>query len=121
MGVVMFRLFTGHLPFETSLPADLLRHQLFTPMPPPSWLEEQLDPRIERMILTATRKDPGNRYPSMQALVDDLDALIGVSSAEVTAPPPRVAPDVYSPCTERGAEALAILAEKFGRYASLPP
>jgi serine/threonine-protein kinase len=121
MGVVMFRLFTGHLPFETSSPADLLRHQLFSPVAPPSWLDEGLDARIERMILTATRKNPENRYPSMQALVDDLDALIGVSTDEVTAPPPRVAPDVYTPSTERGAEALAILAEKFGRYASLPP
>jgi serine/threonine-protein kinase len=121
MGVVMFRLFTGHLPFETSLPADLLRHQLFTPLPPPSWLDELLDPRVERMILTATRKNPDNRYASMQALVDDLDALIGVSSGEVSAPPPKVTPDTYAPCTERGAEALAILAEKFGRYASVPP
>jgi serine/threonine-protein kinase len=121
MGVVMFRLFTGHLPFDTSLPTDLLRHQLFTPLPPPSWLDEQLDRRVERMIITATRKHPDNRYASMQALVDDLDALIGVSTAEVSAHPPKVTPDAYSPSTERGSEALAILAKKFGRYASLPP
>jgi serine/threonine-protein kinase len=118
---MMFRLFTGHLPFETSLPADLLRHQLFTPLPPPSWLAEELDPRIERMILTATHKHPDNRYPSMQELVDDLDAMIGVSISEVSSRPLQVTPDAYSPHTERGAEALAILAEKFGRYASLPP
>lgn len=121
MGVVMFRLFTGHLPFDTNAPADLLRHQLFSSVPPPSWLTEDLDPRIERMILTATRKHPGNRYPDMQALLDDLDSMVGVSEAEVSQRPPPVAPDAYSPSTLRGSEALSVLAEKFGRYASIPP
>jgi serine/threonine-protein kinase len=121
MGVVMFRLFTGHLPFETCLPADLLRHQLFSSLPPPSWLNEELDGRIERMILTATRKHPGNRYSDMQALLDDLDALIGVSGGDVSQRPPLVVPDAYVPSTPRGAEAFAIVAEKFGPYASVPP
>lgn len=121
MGVVMFRLFTGHLPFETSLPADLLRHQLFSSLPPPSWLADTLDPRLERMILTAACKNPDNRYPSMQGLLDDLDALIGVSAGEVSQRPPPVRPDTYVPSTATGAEALRILAEKFGPYASVPP
>jgi serine/threonine-protein kinase len=121
MGVVMFRLVTGHLPFDTSLPADLLRHQLFSSLPPPSWLDEQLDPRIEHMIFAATRKHPDNRYPSMQALLDDLDALIGVSTGEVQGRAPQVTPDIYNPSTVRGSEALKILAEKFGKFATLPP
>jgi eukaryotic-like serine/threonine-protein kinase len=121
MGVVMFRLFTGHLPFETSAPADLLRHQLFSSMPPPSWLDEELDSRIEAMILAAARKHPDNRYASMQHLLDDLDALIGVSTGEMAPPEARIVPDVYAPSTERGSEALAVLAEKFGRFATLPP
>jgi eukaryotic-like serine/threonine-protein kinase len=121
MGVMMFRLFTGHLPFDTNAPADLLRHQLFSSLPPPSWLEEDLDVRVERVILTATRKHPDNRYDSMHDLLADLDALIGVSEAEVSYRPPKVAPDAYAPSTTRGSEALTILAEKFGRYATLPP
>lgn len=121
MGVVMFRLFTGHLPFETIQPADLLRHQLFSSLPPPSWLNDQLDPRIERMIFAATHKHPDNRYASMQPLLDDLDALIGVSTGEVQGRELQVSPDVYNPSTVRGSEALTILAQKFGRFATLPP
>lgn len=121
LGVVMFRLFTGHLPFETEAPGDLIRHQLFSSLPPPSWLEDELDQRIERMILTATRKHPDNRYADMQALLDDLDSLVGVSPAEVSVHPPRVAPDAYAPRTTRGSEALELLAQKFGPYATLPP
>jgi serine/threonine-protein kinase len=121
LGVVMFRLFTGHLPFDTDAPADLLRHQLFSSVPPPSWLDDDLDRRLERMILTATRKSPDNRYANMQLLLDDLNALIGVTDREVSERPPSVAPDAYAPSTDRGAEALGILAEKFGRFASVPP
>jgi eukaryotic-like serine/threonine-protein kinase len=121
LGVMMFRLFTGHLPFETNAPADLLRHQLFSSLPPPSWLEEDLDVRVERVILTATRKHPENRYDDMHQLLADLDALIGVSPDEVSQRSPRIAPDTYAPSTSRGSEALAILAQKFGRYATLPP
>ena len=73
------------------------------------------------MIFTATRKHPDNRYASMRELLADLDAMIGVSAGEVSERPPRVTPDVYAPSTERGSEALGILAEKFGRYATLPP
>ncbi len=121
LGVVMFRLFTGHLPFETDGPADLLRHQLFSSVPPPSWLEDDLDVRLERMILTATRKNPDNRYDNMQLLLDDLEAIIGVSPNEVSQRPPPVAPDTYAPRTPHGVEAIGILGEKFGRFATLPP
>ncbi len=116
MGIVMFRLFTGHLPFESAQPADLLRHQLFSSLPPPSWLVDQLDARVERMILTATRKHPHNRYANMAALLHDLDAVVGFSEAEVTARPPTVAPDAYKPTTTHGDEALALLAQKFSKY-----
>jgi eukaryotic-like serine/threonine-protein kinase len=121
LGVVMFRLFTGHLPFDTDGAADLLRHQLFSSLPPPSWLEEDLDRRLERMILTATRKNPDNRYGSMQLLLDDLDSMVGMSPNEVSQRPPPLVPDAYAPRTERGAEALGILAQKFGRFATVPP
>jgi hypothetical protein len=54
-------------------------------------------------------------------LLDDLDALIGVSTGEVQGRELQVSPDVYNPSTVRGSQALTILAEKFGRFATLPP
>lgn len=121
MGVVMFRLFTGHLPFDTDAPADLLRHQLFSRLPPPSWLDEQLDFRIERMILRATRKHPQNRYPNMRALLADLETVVGVREDKVSHEPLTIVPDSYVPQTPRGAEALELLAQKFGPHATLRP
>ena len=79
LGVVMFRVFTGHLPFDVDTDIEMLAHQMFSPAPPASWLHEQIDPRIELVILRAMRKKPENRYPTMDALVADIDRILGFS------------------------------------------
>ena len=79
--------------------------------------------------MQATRKSAAHPFggevrqadPNAHAGEDDLDALIGVTAAEVSQRPPKVSPDVYAPSTASGSEALTILAEKFGRFATLPP
>lgn len=114
LGVVLFRLWTGHLPFETSVGPMVLRHQLFSPIPPPSWLDEGIDARLESVILNATRKHPANRYPDMAELLADLDAIVGISNREVEVRPLHRNPDVYEPKTDHGREALEVLSRKFG-------
>ncbi|MDQ2645491.1 MAG: serine/threonine protein kinase, partial [Myxococcota bacterium] len=120
LGVVLFRLITGHLPFETDAGPMVLRHQLFSPIPPPSWLDEGIDPQVEALILNATRKHPDNRYPTMSAFAEDLEAILAGSGRVATRPLSR-APDMYVPTSERGREALRVLSQKFGPYASVPP
>ena len=68
-GVVLFRMLTGHLPFDADAPADLLRHQLFSAMPPLGWLLDEVSPGLSAIVVNATRKDPANRYPSMTELL----------------------------------------------------
>ena len=121
LGVVMFRVFTGHLPYENAAPTDLIRHQLFSSLPPPSWLNDQLDGRLEAMIIRATRKHPGNRHASMDALLADIEVLLGLQAGEVSLGTLSYTPDAYHATTERGQEALDVLAEKFGPHASLRP
>ena len=120
LGVVMFRMFTGHLPFESVGQADLLRHQLFSSVPPPSWLNEALDPRIDQIVQFATRKHRENRYASMAELTRDLEVLLGIGGLDVQPRPLSVAPDAYVPSTDLGHQAATLLAEKFGEHASRP-
>jgi eukaryotic-like serine/threonine-protein kinase len=118
LGVVMFRVFTGHLPFEAVGQADLLRHQLFSSVPPPSWLNEGLDPRIDQIVHVATRKHRENRYNTMTELIADLDVLLGIEVRNLEPRAPSVAPDAYIPSTEIGRQAALLLAQKFGKHAS---
>jgi serine/threonine protein kinase len=107
LGVVMFRLLTGQLPFDLKLSTTLLRHQLVSPAPPPSWLREDLDPRVEAVVLKALRKNPANRYASAQALLTDLECIANGGPLVQTA---DTVPDVYTPQSRHGEEAAAMLA-----------
>jgi eukaryotic-like serine/threonine-protein kinase len=117
LGIVMFRVFTGHLPFESVGQADLLRHQLFSSVPPPSWLNEDLDAKVDYVVRTATRKHRQNRYSSMDAVIADLDVLLGLDPRELETQPLAHAPDSYVPTTDHGREAASLLAAKFGEHA----
>jgi eukaryotic-like serine/threonine-protein kinase len=107
LGVVMFRLLTGHVPFDLELGTALLRHQLGSPVPPPSWLYERLDRRLDAIVVHATRKDPANRYADMEELLADLDALS--LDLEPQARPAAVASDRYLPRTDRARDAARAL------------
>jgi serine/threonine-protein kinase len=108
LGVVMFRMLTGQLPFDLKLSTTLLRHQLSSPTPPPSWLCEDLDPNVEAIVLKAMRKNPENRYASAALLLGDLERVAnGGALDHAGARPPN---DRYTPRSayaQKNAELLA--------------
>lgn len=120
LGVVMFRMLTGHLPFDAHSKNDLLRHQLFSPVPPASWLHDDIAPSLERIVHQATRKSPGARFSSMAEM---RKALNEVSLTDNTPVSSRFSsftfssePDVYHPVTARGRHAASVLSTEFGVY-----
>lgn len=119
LGMVTFRLITRELPFDSASSHDLLAHQLASKSPPPSWLIDQLDESIDTLILTAVRKHPDNRYPSMQALLDDLERVAAGRPAHGV--PMRRTPDRYEPRSELGRSALELLTRRHSSWPSPPP
>jgi len=107
LGIVLFRLLTGHVPFDLELGPTLLRHQLGSPVPPPSWLLDRLDPRLDQVVVRATRKDPDHRYADMAELLVDLDAISLGLELPARAPTPEV--DQYRPRSERAKTAALAL------------
>jgi serine/threonine-protein kinase len=97
LGIVMYRMFTGRLPFENDDDAKLLAHHLIVPAPKASQVKPGLDKRLEAVISRLLRKHPKNRYPSMQVLVEDLERLLGERRGDLFATTPLVEKDVFVP------------------------
>lgn len=75
LGVVMYRLLTGHSPYKPHNLAQLYQQILHDAPPPPTALRHDLPPQLERIVLRALQKKPEDRYASWREFGDDLAAL----------------------------------------------
>ena len=64
LGVTMFRLLTGRLPYEAGSHVALTYAILNTPPPKPSTHRPDLPPLLDEIVMKAIDKDPAKRYPS---------------------------------------------------------
>jgi serine/threonine-protein kinase len=84
LGVLLYRIVTGELPFTGSDSEVLAQHLILAPTAPSAKVPD-LDARLEAMILTAMRKLPRNRYPSMEDFLEDIDRVLEGRSEDLTA------------------------------------
>jgi serine/threonine-protein kinase len=94
LGLVLYEIFTGKRPFDTSSPEVMARlRDKSTPTAPSQYLKE-LDPLIERVILRCLEKDPGKRPASalqVAAALPGGDPLAAALAAGETPSPEMVA------------------------------
>ncbi len=86
VGVLMFELATGRLPFERSSAVALAAAHIECPPPAPSSLDERVSAQLEEIILWCLHKEPERRPQSCRELRDALDRLAG---EQVTLEPER--------------------------------
>lgn len=77
LGVVMYRLLTGRLPFSASTQAALTYAILNTPPQPPSTFRPELPRLLDEIVLKAMSKDLKDRYPSWLEFGKDLTKAFG--------------------------------------------
>jgi serine/threonine protein kinase/formylglycine-generating enzyme required for sulfatase activity len=75
LGVILYELLTGQLPFRGSMMAVL--GQIVTKDPTPlSQLRPGLDPRIEAVCSKMMAKEPSDRFPSLAAVAEELASIL---------------------------------------------
>ena len=72
LGITMFEMVTGHVPFEGDNTVTVALAHLEDPMPDPRTLNPDVSPSLARIILKCTEKRPERRYPSAAAVISDL-------------------------------------------------
>jgi eukaryotic-like serine/threonine-protein kinase len=82
LGIVLYELLTGKVPFSGSVREILLAHKE-QPVPAPSALtNETLDARADELVARATAKDPALRHPDVPAFMYELRALMTMLGME---------------------------------------
>jgi WD40 repeat protein/transcriptional regulator with XRE-family HTH domain len=76
LGVMLYEMLTGALPFAGPTPIDLIQQHLNTPMPPLAARTSGLPSALDAVIGQATAKDPGERYEDALALYRDFRRAI---------------------------------------------
>jgi predicted Ser/Thr protein kinase len=72
LGVVLYERLTGQTPFTGENVLTLLRQARESEPPRPSTIRPGLDRDLETVVLKCLEKESGRRYPSAEALADDL-------------------------------------------------
>lgn len=76
LGVIMFQLATGKLPFDDGNFGEILIGHLTRPPPAPRGIEPSIPEGYERIILRCLEKKPERRFHSMHELYDALGEVL---------------------------------------------
>lgn len=93
IGVVLYEMVTGRIPFESDNPVALAVKHIEELPPMPRLYNPSIPPALESIILKALSKDPAQRYPSAAAMAKalrNLESQSGMGTMVVTPPAPTL-------------------------------
>lgn len=76
MGIVLYEMLTGTLPFDADNPVSVALMQVQTNMPRPSDKVKSLSQGVDDLVLKMTRKDPNKRYKDVYDLIKDIKSIL---------------------------------------------
>jgi serine/threonine protein kinase len=75
LGIVLYEMVTGELPFEGASPIDTMHAIAFEEARPVTVIRKNLPPDLHRIVARCLRKRPEDRYPEAGGLAADLKRL----------------------------------------------
>ncbi|MBL8112984.1 MAG: protein kinase [Acidobacteria bacterium] len=88
LGVVLFRMLTGRVPFVAESSHALLFKHVQEQPPDPRELNPEITPEVRRLVLKALAKKTTDRFQTMAEFRQACNALIGEADQEVSSSPP---------------------------------
>jgi hypothetical protein len=90
LGVVLYEMVTGRVPFEAETPLAVLLKHINAPLPPPRQIKPDLPEEVERVILKAMAKSPDDRFQRTEEMIEALQMGLAHMSTEFALPRPAV-------------------------------
>jgi serine/threonine-protein kinase len=75
LGVVLFEMFTGRLPFDGASAMEVVVAHIQKPAPRPRTVNPTLPAELDALIVRCLEKSPERRYPRVEELLADLSAI----------------------------------------------
>jgi serine/threonine-protein kinase len=75
LAVVLYEVFTGRLPFNGDTVMKIVLAHIRNPPPPPRTVNDHIPVALENVILRGLRKEPAERYQSVEEMARDLDEV----------------------------------------------
>jgi eukaryotic-like serine/threonine-protein kinase len=88
IGIVLFELLTGRVPFDAESPVTVALMQVSEPAPSAREFNPEVPPALDAVALRAMEKDPARRFPSADEFIAALDAARTNPLEILRAPPP---------------------------------
>jgi eukaryotic-like serine/threonine-protein kinase len=88
LGAILYECLTGQPPFRGQGRSETLALVCNSEPTPPSRLRPGLSPRLQAICLSCLEKDPAGRYPTAEAVADDLDRWLRGGTPVVRPPGP---------------------------------
>src|SRR5256714_7261303 len=86
MGIVLFQMLTGQVPFSSTTIQGLLFQHVYTPPRPIREVNPSISPAVEQIILQALAKAPAHRYQSAEAMAQALERAAPLSTHPLSTP-----------------------------------
>ena len=90
LGVVLYQLLTGRLPFDAETPIGVILKHISEPLRPLTALSPNVPPAIDAVIVRALAKAPKDRYQTVKEFAADLERATAGQPTEPVAPEPTV-------------------------------
>jgi serine/threonine-protein kinase len=101
LGVVLFHLLTGQVPFEADTPFPVILKHVQEPLPSPRKLNPNVPLMVEAILRKTLAKEPAERYQAVEEFIHDLELAVREETddrAVIPPPPPtRYARDAGPP------------------------
>lgn len=123
IGVVLFEMLTGELPFPGRDPEQVIRDVMAKPLPDPQRFYPEIPETLAQVVRRATDKSLTGRYPSARAFIEALDEFLGSESAVASSrePTPTPGPEVGNPVASQLLRLTQSLSDFEGRIWAQTP